>query len=314
MHAIMLLLALGIAGLLRWGSRWRRTIQSDSLTWNDRWIQTLSTFLLPVLLMITTLVAIVWMGPQGHMLGQPVGWISYGMAGGAISWAMLTGGIQLWQSWRTVQPIHTYPIKTIADQQVRVLNSPYLFAAQIGVWQPELVISAGLLERLDPDHIEAVLLHEQAHRYFRDSFWFFGLAWIRRFTGWLPYTEVLWRELLILRELRADRWAATKVDPLILAEALLRVAGDLSGYTWDPDLEAMDEIPSTWNPCPPIVGLVQGEASNDRLQERIEALLDKLEPSSDRSAANTPPIQPWINGILWFLPALLPLITIPFHS
>lgn len=38
---------------------------------------------------------------------------------------------------------------------------------------------------------------------------------------WLPNTQALWEELLLLRELRADRWAAQHLDGLLIAESLL---------------------------------------------------------------------------------------------
>ena len=81
-----------------------------------------------------------------------------------------------------------------------------------------------MLDALDRPHLDAVLAHEQAHVYYRDTFWFFWLGWIRSFTIWLPNTEAVWQELLLLRELRADRQATEQVDFLLLAESLLIVA------------------------------------------------------------------------------------------
>ena len=52
-------------------------------------------------------------------------------------------------------------------------------------------------------------------------FGFFWWGWLRRLTEWLPHSKELWQELLLLRELRADQWAAQQVDPLVLAESLL---------------------------------------------------------------------------------------------
>lgn len=43
----------------------------------------------------------------------------------------------------------------------------------------------------------------------------------------LGYRTPLWQELLLLRELRADRWAAQQVDPLLLAESLLVVVSTM---------------------------------------------------------------------------------------
>lgn len=168
-------------------------------------------------------------------------------------------------------------------QASRVLNIPALFAAQIGFWNPELVISQGLLNTLNQDQLAAVLAHEQAHDYYHDTFWFFWLGWLRQLTCWLPNTEALWQELLVVRELRADHWAVQQVDPLLLAESLLLVV----------------RAPLT-QPEPFCAAFGAGA---DRLAERIEVLLAQPEqfPASEIES------WPW----LWLL--LLPLLSIMLH-
>jgi Zn-dependent protease with chaperone function len=58
------------------------------------------------------------------------------------------------------------------------METPALFSAIIGFWHPEFVVSTGLLKTLDQVHIEAVIAHEKAHYYYRDTFGFFwaGIA------------------------------------------------------------------------------------------------------------------------------------------
>ena len=105
----------------------------------------------------------------------------------------------------------------------RVVETAAVFSAQVGLWRSELVVSQGLLEHLNAEHLEAVLAHESGHAHYRDTFWFFWLGGLRRLTGWLPQSETLWQELLLLREVRADEWAARRVDSLVLAESLMSV-------------------------------------------------------------------------------------------
>ena len=156
------------------------------------------------------------------------------------------------------------------------------FAAQIGFWQPQLVITQGLLDQLSTAQIEAVLTHEQAHLHYRDTFWFFWLGWLRQLTAWLPNTERLWQELLLLREMRADRWAANRVDPLLLAESLLQMAQA------------------------PLLDLENACAANaSRLEERIEALLSEADTAQPADTARLP----W----LWVLLAFMPLLTTLAH-
>jgi hypothetical protein len=88
------------------------------------------------------------------------------------------------------------------------------------------------------------------------------LAWLGAVLHCLvTNTEALWQELLILRELRADRWAARQVDPLLLAESLLMVASAPSSIPFESFCAAFSQV-----------------AQRNRLEERIEALL--AEPES----------------------------------
>jgi Zn-dependent protease with chaperone function len=138
--------------------------------------------------------------------------------------------------------------------------------------------------------LAAVLCHEAAHRYYADTLWFAGWGWLRRATGWLPQTAALWAELLLLRELRADRWAAKRVDPLLLAEALFTVVSA-------PRSMGLESING---------GVSFNEALVvDRLNERVDALLQ----------SHLSPIEPhtnWAQRLVWGV-ALLPLLPIGLH-
>lgn len=277
---IHLLLLVGILGLA-YGIRlqWEPLEKQLEKEWVERWVSSLSSFLLPPLLILTMTVSIVCMGTQGSMAGWWAGKVSYGVAFGFLSWCLWMGGWVFWQNWRLIQRVQTYP----KSSPGRLLESSVPFAAQIGFWDPELVISSGLINQLSPAHLNAVLAHEEAHRHFRDTFWFFWLGWIRQATQWIPNTDPLWQELLLLRELRADHWAAQRVDPLLLAESLLLVVSQ-----WP---ESMENYGVSLSP--------------KRLEIRIEALL-----KSDSSYLMTTKVSLWIR----LVPALLPLTVIPFHG
>lgn len=189
--------------------------------------------------------------------------------------------------WRLLQSARNCPLVNFQGKQVRLLSTEALFAGQIGFWQPELVVSQGFLQTLSPDHVNSVLSHEQGHFHYRDTFWFFWLGWVRSCTAWLPNTDALWQELLLLRELRADSYAASQVDPLLLAESLLLVVSNASVFS-----------PSE------ICCSVLGDGVGERLEQRIEALLT---PKSQIPEAR---LQSW-HG---FLLALLPLLTVIFHT
>jgi Zn-dependent protease with chaperone function len=279
-HLVMLASGWLVALGLRWS--WCR---NEAQAWPDRWNHTLTRFLLPPLLLITTAIALIWMGPWGPVMVHGwQGWLTYAWAIGFLS---LIGflGLQLFTSgWRSVQQMRQYSATPVHDRPARLLPVALPFVAQIGFWNPQLVVSQGLLDRLDATQLDAVLVHEAAHQHYRDTFWFFWLGWLRRCSFWLPNTEALWQELLLLREMRADRWAAQTVNPILLAEALLIVVST----------PLQMECAVAFNP----------DLAVDRLEERINALLESPEAPIAKPLWSTCPI-----GLL----VLLPLLVVPFH-
>jgi Zn-dependent protease with chaperone function len=276
----MIVAALFVAWWLR--SLW--TCQGG--TWNERWQRGLFFFLCPPLLILMTAIALLFMGTQGKMGGFHTGWFSYLLA---VSCLLIAGILWLklaWGGWQSLKSARNCPGLNLAGKPVRLLDTGVLFAAQIGFWQPELVVTQGLLQSLDEAHLETVLAHEQGHYYYHDTFWFFWLGWVRKCTAWLPNTEALWQELLILRELRADNWAASQVDPLLLAESLLLVVSTPA---------VSSEIACAALDC---------ADSRQRLEERIDALLGEPQPMSSSS----------LQSLTWLLWVFLPLITVLFHS
>jgi Zn-dependent protease with chaperone function len=287
-HLIMLISGWSVALLLR-----AKIYQNYAQSWNERWNAALLHFLLPPLLLVTTAIALLWMGPIGQMVHGWQGWLTYGWAIGFLAMLLMAGLHLFAEAWRSMQQIRQYPttqissgnnlIETPISQAARLIPLELPFVAQIGLWQPQLVISQGLLTLLQPQHLEAVLVHEAAHKHYRDTFWFFWLGWLRRCSSWLPNTEALWQELLLLREMRADRWAAQMVNPILLAEALFIV------------VSAPVDVEYT--------AAFNGETVVDRLDERINALLEL--PAEPQPIA-------WQTIIISLL-AILPLLVIPFH-
>jgi Zn-dependent protease with chaperone function len=280
MHLVMILATLTLAWLLRLS--WSEPIGN----WTQRWQQALLCFLLPPLLLLMTALAVVCMGPQGEMIGLHADRFSYCLGLGCVSFAVFLCLKLAGEGCQSLQKIRIYPQIDLNGKSARLLDNAILFSAQIGFWQPELVVSQGLLQTLKPEHLEAVLIHEQAHYYYRDTFWFFWLGWLRQMTAWLPNTESLWQELLVLRELRADRWAARHVDALLLAESLLMVVNE--------------QMRASENFCAAFSCAI----TRDRFQQRIDALLGESASPTESS---------WWSWS-WLLLALLPLVAVPFHS
>ena len=301
MHLHLLGIAAAVSMAIRFTAklidRSNQPVAQPSLPWQRRWHQALIAFVVPPLLLLTSAVAVITMG---YSTTHPWdGQLSY-----AISFVFVLAAITVWAhlSWvafRTRREMQQHPQVLIQTGQgpnqrqviSRILEVPAVFSAQVGLWPSELVVSQGLLTYLDDEHLAAVLAHEAGHGHYRDTFWFFWLGGLRRLTKWLPYSESLWQELLLLREIRADRWAARRVDTLVLAESLMSVM----------TAPLVAESVCAFFSC---------AAPRSRLAQRIDALLCEDAPLVGESTG-TFRILPWQWMAIAF--ALTPLLTIPFH-
>ena len=279
MHLVMILIAFIIACWVR--CQWY-TLQD---CWTVRWQRAMFLFLFPPLLIFMTAMALTCMGPQGKMGEWQVSCASYIMALSLLLLFVLNFARLTWGAWETLVSARKLNQVSLNGIPIHVLSTSVPFAGEVGFWQPTLVISQGLINSLSPEHLQTVIAHEQGHCHYRDTFWFFWLGWTRECTRWLPNTESLWQELLILREIRADAYASLQVDPLLLAESLLLVVSDTS---------ITDNI----------VCAALGTSGSDCLEQRIDALLAMQKPRYQ------------INWQSWqkFLWALLPLGTVIFHT
>jgi Zn-dependent protease with chaperone function len=282
MHLLVLVAILTIAWLLRY-------TRSATDLHNTDWQTTLIIFLLPPLLLLASASAIIWMGPHGRMVWMGNDWLSYDLAIGFLGYAIVNLLVLASSGWQMLHQIRSYPIVVLGDRYVRLLDLATPYSAQIGFWEPELVITQGLLDTLAAEQLEAVLAHEQAHYHYRDTWCFFWLGWLRQMTGWLPQTDAIWQELIMLRELRADRWAADRTDPLLVAEALLAIVQNTSIFAEN------------------ICAAFSQTATANRLTQRITALLDRPAPTPENLKSHQ---KTWA----WLLLALVPFLAIPFHN
>ncbi|ACB51163.1 conserved hypothetical protein [Crocosphaera subtropica ATCC 51142] len=282
MHLMMILTALALAVGIR-------LIDSLCCYSMSRWQRSLIAFILPPLLLLMTAIAVISMGYHGEMLGFPASRFSYLLAIFFLIFALIRGLEITYQGWLSIQKLRNYPQKNINHHLARIININLPYSAQIGFWNSQLIISEGLLQTLDNEHLNAVIAHEQAHAHYHDTFWFFWLGWLKRISFWLPNTNALWQDLLLLREIRADQQAAQTVDPLTLAESLLMIA------------QAINHI-TTASPLGVVEAGFHDLGIDNRLEERINALFNE----SDYLR---------FEGIDWYfmLLTLLPLVSIPFH-
>jgi Zn-dependent protease with chaperone function len=279
MHLIMILISLSLAWFLR------MMPLSFAGTWNERWHKALFLSLFPSLLLLTTAISLICMGFKGQMLGMQASWIGYSVA---ILFLTVAVGCLLklsYQGYITIRQISFYSQQIVLGKKAKIIKIDFPYSAQIGFWKSQLVISQGLLDSLDREHLEAVLAHEQAHYVYKDTFWFFWLGWLQSLTNWLPNSEILRQELLLLREMRADRIAAQQVDPLLLAESLLTVA--------KAPIRSSQVFCATFSDTVPA----------NRLEERIDALFTEFESNLSLG---------WWSWS-WIVLISVPLLTVPLH-
>jgi Zn-dependent protease with chaperone function len=289
MHGSLLLLTGLIAVVWRW--RWRSTAGP----WAARWQSALVAFCLPPLMILLAASAVLSMGHHGTMMGwsvSPLGcWVSLGALGFA-SGVVAHTLMRMAATQLRLRQYRTVPLPTGGHARCLEIDLPV--AAQVGLWHSSLLVSRGWLEHLTLAEQQAMVAHEQAHADYRDPLQFLGLGMIWRFSSWMPNTQTLWEELLLLREIRADQRAARTSDPLLLAELLVKLSRQMTLATqgYASDIE----------PC---VGFNES-LSLSRLEQRVNAL---LEPDS---AAE--PAVPVLGRLMWLIVAVLPLATTWLHS
>ncbi|HAC62177.1 MAG TPA: Zn-dependent protease with chaperone function [Cyanothece sp. UBA12306] len=283
MHLLMIIIALSLAGVIRFCT------PLSLIGWTTRWQRSLFYFVFPPLLLLMTTVAIVVMGYHGTMLGWQSSLYSYLLAVTFLIFAIISLIKLAYQGWQSIKKINGYPEAIIAGKKARIIDIPVPYSAQIGFWNPEMVVSQELLNTLDQDHLMAVIAHEEAHANYQDTFWFFLLGWLGRITFWLPHTNNLWQDLLLIREIRADQQASQQVDPLLIAESLVIVARKINNITLNNSPEIM-------------VATFHDKVLSNRLNERIDALLTE----SENNICNS------LNLSYIFL-TFVPLVFIPFH-
>lgn len=100
-----------------------------------------------------------------------------------------------------------------------------LQAQTVGLLQPRIVLTEGLVRTLDRQDLEAVVAHEEAHRAARDNLFLVIAKSVALTLFYLPGPMMAFRELQSGLERAADQKASETVgDRLVVAGALARIA------------------------------------------------------------------------------------------
>jgi len=103
------------------------------------------------------------------------------------------------------------------------LDDPGLVACCYGIVRPRVLVSAGLLARLDDEELRAVLAHERHHVWRRDPARYLALRVLAAAAFMVPAVAAFGRRLETQIEVGADRAAFTVASKGALAGALLTV-------------------------------------------------------------------------------------------
>jgi hypothetical protein len=113
---------------------------------------------------------------------------------------------------------------------VEVVDHDDPFAFTFGLGEPRMAVSRGLIERLSPGELEAVVTHERYHVRARDPFKLVVSRAAARTCFFLPAIDHLVMRYLAGRELAADRAPLRDLGRPALAGALFKV---VAGPGWD---------------------------------------------------------------------------------
>jgi hypothetical protein len=114
--------------------------------------------------------------------------------------------------------------------QLLVMPGEACGAFALGIRSPRIWISAGLVETLETDELEAILAHEIAHLAARDVPLVFAGGVLRDLVAWNPLSHMAFHRLAVDREYEADRAAVRLTGrPLSLASGLLKVCDLMRG-------------------------------------------------------------------------------------
>lgn len=118
-------------------------------------------------------------------------------------------------------PLHKHPARAGIGLFALPSSRPAAFCA--GLLRPRLVVSTGLLERLDAEEQQAVVCHELVHARSREPLKCLLARLAARTFFWLPALGALLDRYMLVKELAADREAVTRTSRAALAGALSQV-------------------------------------------------------------------------------------------
>jgi beta-lactamase regulating signal transducer with metallopeptidase domain len=98
-------------------------------------------------------------------------------------------------------------VKTQGRQTTLMVSPDVRAASVLGGGRPLIAVAPALIERLTPDELDRIVIHEWAHVQRRDDLMSIAHAIVRAIAGWHPAVWWLERRMLIEREIACDEAA-----------------------------------------------------------------------------------------------------------
>lgn len=214
----------------------------------------LTAGILLMLLMGTAAVRLLW-------AGSPTGWtdlsclflptkgdvgihlITYALVG-TIIWGTLCGLVSWWRQWSKARRLTKHLASRALAEETRELlasqpslkgrvyivdsDAPLCFCA--GLLSPRIYLSRAVVEKLAPEELEALLLHEECHLESRDPLKVLLGRWVVSVLFFVPILRELYLRYLTSKEIAADRKAIeNQGNPNSLAGALAKLIIESQG-------------------------------------------------------------------------------------
>lgn len=153
------------------------------------------------------------------------------------------------------------------DRDIIIIDHGHSLAFTMGIKNPNIILSSGLISMLEDHELEAVVEHETFHKKNYDSLKIFILQLISQSLWFIPVTKWCYQNYKIISEVLADEYAIRKMgSELSLGSALLKL---IKNYFNEKSA--------------PILVHFSDESVNYRLQQLVEPNRDipvKLEPKA----------------------------------
>ncbi len=140
------------------------------------------------------------------------------------------------QLYKTIRLRKSMDIRVIPNHELserydnlKIVNTNDKFAVTVGVVNPSIYISVGLLECLEGDEISSVIAHEEYHLKHGHTLNNLLIHFVRSFVFFLPAIKELTKFMELKQEMSADEYAMRVTSRISLAKAMLKTARHAGG-------------------------------------------------------------------------------------